>query len=422
MVGTLSRINSLLLAVLILLTGHGLQLTLLPVYADTLGWTTYAIATSGSAYFVGFVAGCLVIPSFVAGVGHIRVFMVMGAVATIALLATGLVPWLPAWIVFRCATGFALSGLYMVIESWLGEVSPRGQRGTVLATYTMISLLGMAVGQSLMGLSSPPGLSTFVIGAALLCLAIVPIGLTRVPSPRPLPSMPFSARLVARESKVAVVCALLASLVTGAFWTLGPVMGQGYGLAAGQVGGLMGAAILGGAMAQLPIGRLSDRGDRRVVIAGLMGAGATCGLAGWLFAGADRLVLYAAMFGVGATTMPVYALCIAHACDNTRLTLVEIASGILTINSIGSILGPLLLAALMDRFGASSFFTFVMACTALGAAWALYRHFVVERPREREAHAFILPRTTPVVAELSPEGEVPGDLAWPAIESASNDD
>src|SRR3970282_2075296 len=168
MVGILSRVTALLLSVAILLTGHGLQLTLLPVHAQGLAWTPYAIGATGSVYFLGFVLGCVVIPSIVARVGHVRTFMVMSAIATMALLGAGLWATLPSWLALRAATGFALSGLYMVIESWLNEVSPREHRGRVLAVYSMICLLGMALGQLLMVLGTPDELALFVVGGVLL--------------------------------------------------------------------------------------------------------------------------------------------------------------------------------------------------------------------------------------------------------------
>jgi MFS family permease len=401
MVGTLSRITTLLLAVGILLIGHGLQLTLLPIHAGAAGWSTSAVGITGSFYFLGFVAGCVVIPGVVAGVGHIRSFMVMAAIATVALLAAGLFVNVPAWIALRFASGFALSGLYLVIESWLSDVSPSEQRGTVLAIYTMISLVGMALGQVLIGLGAADELQLFMLGAVLISLAIVPIGLTRVASPHPIPSIRFTPSILVRASRVAVVCSFLAGMVTGAFWTLGPLLARAFGLDAGQAGVMMSLGISGGALSQLPVGRLSDLTDRRIVIGGIAVTGALVALAGLLFTSIGTSALYGLIFLFGATTMPLYALCIVHAGDNTDLSLVEVTSGILIVHSAGSILGPILVAALMDAFGPQSFFGYASACLSVAALWAFYRRFVVERPREYTEHAAILPRTTQAVAELS---------------------
>lgn len=401
MVGTLSRVTALLLSVGILLTGHGLQLTLLPVHAQALGWSTYAIGLTGSLYFLGFVLGCIVIPRIVTSVGHIRTFMVMGAIATIALLAAGLWPNLLAWLVFRGATGFAFAGLYMVIESWLSEVSPREQLGRVLATYTMIALLGMVLGQALMGIGSPLALDLFILGAILLCLAIVPVGLARVASPIQLPSLRFRPSVLLRASRISVVCALFAGLVTGSFWSLGPVVGRAFGLEAGAIGAMMGIGILGGALAQIPVGRWSDHTDRRLVIGIIMLAGAIVALLGALFAAKSTTLFYVAIFFIGATTMPIYALCIAHASDNTDIPLVEVTSGVLVVHSIGSIVGPIIVATLLDSLGPSSYFSYVLVCLTVASIWTFNRRFVVERGHEHAPPMNILPRTTQVVATLS---------------------
>ncbi|MEE4184637.1 MAG: MFS transporter [Gammaproteobacteria bacterium] len=401
MVGTLSRVTALLISVSILLTGHGLQLTLLPVHAQLLGWGDYAIGLTGSLYFLGFVIGCAVIPSVVAGVGHIRTFMVMGAIATIALLAAGLWPQLGVWLVLRGASGFALAGLYMVIESWLSEVSPHEQRGRVLAIYTLISLLAMALGQAFMGVGSPASLQLFMVGGILLCLAIVPLGLARVASPAPVPALRFTPRILLRASRVSVVCAFFAGLVVGSFWALGPVVGRAFGLDGGAIGALMSVGILGGAVAQVPVGRWSDHTDRRLVIGTLMLAGAGTALLGALFATQSPLLLYLAMFCIGATTMPLYALCIANASDHTDIPLVEVASGILMIHSIGAIIGPVSVAALLSRFGPESFFGYTLLCLIIPAVWALHRYRSGTPEHEHAAGMANLPRTTQVAATLS---------------------
>lgn len=408
---TLNRVSTLLIAVAILLVGHGLQLTLLPMRAEALGWTTGAIGVTGSAYFLGFVVGCLIIPSVVAQVAHVRTFMVMAAVATVALLALGLLDALPAWLFLRFATGFAFSGLYMVIESWLSEAAPPEGRGGVLAIYSMISLLAMMAGQSFLVLSGPDDLE-LVMGAALIMgVAIIPIGLTRMASPQPIPRVRFSLRALTRASRVAVVCAFFGGLVTGSFWSVGPLVGRAFGLDNAAIGAMMGAAIVGGALAQFPAGRLSDRTDRRFVIAGMFTLGMALCAVGWWYSSVSVGALYLTMFFVGATSMPIYALCIATAADNTDLPLIQVTSGILIVNSLGSILGPLLVSPLVSRLGGEGFFLFALVSMAMGAAWTFYRISVMERPRAHENRFVAVPRTSMVAAELADYVESPVEPA-----------
>ena len=409
MTQTLGRISSLLIAVAVLLVGHGLQLTLLPMRAETLGWTTGAIALTGSTYFLGFVVGCLVIPAVVARVAHIRTFMVMGALATVALLGVGLFDLLPAWLVLRFGTGFAFSGMYMVIESWLSEASPSDRRGSVLAIYSMISLLAMMVGQSLLALGQASDLRLVMTAAFILAGAIIPIGLTRTAAPMPIPRATFNPRVLARASRVAVVCAFVGGLVTGSFWSIGPLVGRAYGLDGAGIGALMGAGIVGGALAQFPVGRLSDHTDRRLVIAGMLTIGAALAAVGWWFSADNAAVLYGTMFSVGAASMPIYAMCIATASDNAAdVPLIQIASGILIVNSTGSILGPLMVSPLVAGTGGEGFFLFALAVMALGAAWAFYRISVIERPRVHEQRFVAVPKTSIVATGLAePEPSAP---------------
>jgi MFS family permease len=398
MTQTLVRVGTLLLAVAVLLVGHGLQLTLLPIRAEALGWSTNAIGLTGSAYFLGFVAGCLVIPSVVAQVAHIRTFMVMAAIATVALLGAGLLDYVAAWLLLRFATGFAFAGLYMVIESWLSEAAPIDGRGSVLAVYSMISLLAMVLGQSFLGLSDPEDLRLVMGAALLLGLAIVPIGLTRMTAPHPIPRIRFSPRVLARSSRVAVVCVFFSGLVTGALWAVGPLVGRSYGLDTADIGLMMATAIFGGALAQIPVGRLSDRTDRRFVIAGLLGIGVLVSVAGWLFSAVSPAVLFACMFAIGFTAMPLYALSIATASDNSTLPLIQIASGILIMNSLGSIFGPLLVSPLVAWQGGEGFFLFAGVSMALGGVFALHRISVIERPKRHEQKFAPVPRTSIVAA------------------------
>jgi MFS family permease len=167
---------------------------------------------------------------------------------------------------------------------------------------------------------------------------------------------------------------------------------------------MMSTILLGGIVSQFPVGYLSDRMDRRMVIAGLLVFGAIAALVGWLLAHDSRIVLYATMFCIGASSLPIYSQCIATASDNSSIPLIEIASGILVMNSLGSILSPITLAPMLNAFGPSSFFLFVLACLSLAATWTIFRIVVVERPKTHD-HAPVLPRTTPVIAGLYPASD-----------------
>jgi MFS family permease len=368
---SLKSVTALLLSAAILLVGHGLQLTLAPLYAVNLGWSPDLIGYTGSAYFLGFVIGCLTIPVLVARVGHIRVFAVLVGLATAALLLIGLVDQFWFWLLSRCLSGWALAGIYMVIESWLNEKTAAESRGSVLSVYTIITLLAICLGQLLIGFDLGfQGL--FMLAAVFLVLGVVPIGLTSSSAPSPITRIEFNLGKVFAASQVAMVGAFFGGLVTGGFWALGPVVARVNNLETDQIGIFMAVTILGGACFQFPVGRLSDHVDRRYVIAGVALLGVLTCLLGLLLGGGSPGLIYLTMFLFGGMTFPLYSLCLAHANDNTTLSLMEVASGVLMMNSAGAIIGPLLVAFLI---GYSSQALFMVSAVALSllACWTLYR-------------------------------------------------
>ena len=407
MISTLNRVATLLLATGIMLIGHGLQISLLPVYAGNADWGVASIGYIGSSYFLGFVFGCIVNPHAIGRVGHIRAFTVMAALACTALLAAGMLVHVAVWLVCRFVFGIAMAGMYMVIESWLNSISPQTHRSRILAVYTMVCLLGIAVGQSLLGLESEPGLRLFMLAALFTALAIIPVGLTQVSSPAAVPAVAFSPGALLRASEVAIVVSALAGIATGTYWSLGPLFAQSIGMSSAQAGLLMGSGVLGGALVQIPIGYFADHVDRRRIMSMIAIAGAAFAVLAMMIVspgGANPLV-FASMFAVGAAIMPMYALCIGHAHDNSEMSLVEITSSVLIVNGLGSVVGPIVAAIVMQRYGARVFFVFIAVTLALIAVWAIYRLLVVERAETHGEGTPVLPRTTQAVADLPPHSE-----------------
>lgn len=398
MTGVFASVTALLASVAILLVGHGLQLTLAPLYADSLQWSTHKIGYIGSAYFAGFVVGCLTVPRLVARVGHIRVFAVLVCAATAALLLLGLSTAIEVWLVARFITGWAFAGLYMVIESWLNERTTSQYRATVLSVYTIISLVAVCIGQLLVGVSAN-FVSLIILAAILLALGTIPVGLTRSVAPAPIPAVSFKFREVYDASRVAVTGAFAGGLVTAGFWAMGPVVAKAFNLEGGQIGLFMAIALLGGAVAQYPLGRLSDSMDRRIVLIGISIVGVAVCVGAFLVAALDSRLLYLVMFLFGASTFPIYSLCLAHANDNTELPLMQIASVILLTHSLGAVIGPIVVAQLMD-YTSAGMFLFAAIILAMFALMTFWRVRVHEANREYFEPYQGPPRTEHGVAEI----------------------
>lgn len=397
----LKSIGALFLSVAILLTGHGLQLTIAPLYAAELGWSLAQIGLMGSAYFLGFVIGCLTIPRLVARAGHIRVFGVLSASATTALLLLALFEFLEGWLVARLITGWSIAGIYMVIESWLNERTSAEDRGFVLSIYTVLTLAAVALGQQFLGFGLP-GKELIILGAILLAVGSIPLGLTRSPAPQPIAKVGFKFKAVYRHAHVAVIGAFLAGFVTSGFWVLGPVLARSLNLPDSQIGWFLSITLLGGALLQLPIGRLSDRVDRRKVISAVSLLAFSVCLVAFSLGGFSVWILLGCMFFFGGTTFPLYSLCLAHANDNSELPLIEVGSVILLMHSAGAIVGPLLVAPLM-AFNSGAYFL-VAAIILIGlSAWSFWRVKQHDVSREYFEAFPEVPKTTQEIMEIHDE-------------------
>jgi MFS family permease len=405
----LRPIASLLLGVAFLLAGNGLQFTLLPLRGAAEAFSAPELGLIGSAYYIGFATGCLLAPYIILRAGHIRAFAALVALAAVVALAYPLAPDVRAWTAFRLVNGFCLAGFYLVIESWLNDRATNENRGLVMSAYVMVNFLAFTVGQLMVTLYPVREDGNFMVAAMLASLAIVPVALTRSAQPAPITIVSFRPVQLYRAAPVGLVASLMVGVANGAFWGLGPVSAAGSGLGVTRAAMFMGAATLAGAVVQWPIGRLSDRVDRRLVLLALLIGAAVTGVLIWLFAGTGRLLL-AFGFLFGALTLPCYSLAAAHAYDTTPASeTVPTAATILLANALGASIGPLLASAFMAALGPRALFLFTAVAQALLAMFVFYRTTVQPSLTTPEKTDFDLAATAPVGAMVTGETPDPAD-------------
>lgn len=397
---------ALLLSDALLLVGHGLMLTLLPLRAEIEQFTATQTGLTASTYFVGFVLSCLVTPHIVRRVGHIRSFAVLATVFSSVVLLFHALPSFAAWLALRFIVGFCISGLYMVMESWLNDRATRETRGTILSLYTVINLSMIILGQQMLNFADPSGPVLFGLAAILLSLAIVPVSLTATLAPAPMQVVKLDFRRLWQLSHVGMEGAITSGLVTGAFWALGPVYARGLGLDTSQLTMFMSGAVLGGALFQLPLGRLSDRYDRRLVLYFTSLAGATVSLVLVFVPAIGNLLLLLAVLWGGAV-MTMYSICLAHTSDNAEASdFVLIGSGILFLFGCSSALGAPLASLFMALLGPAGLFAFSAVCLlgfTLGISIRRKSHVV---PIVDATEPFVpVSVTSPVIFELDPRTE-----------------
>ncbi len=409
MISIAARLVSPLLSVAILIVGHGLQLALLPLRAAALGWSESQVGFTSSAYFAGLLFGCYTVPRLVKMAGHIRVFTVLTAIATAALLGISLLDSIGSWIALRLLIGWSIAGLYLVIESWLNEEVGNRQRGSLVSLYTITVLMAMACGQLLLNIASPSSDEIVVIAALFVVLAAIPVGLTRISQPTQVPAAAFSPVAVLQTSYAAAVSSFTSGIVTGCYYGLGPLYAKLMGLNILSVSVVMAAGVLGGAVFLWPVGRLSDSMDRRLVILmSMLGAIGICLLSFFL----SVAYLPFLVFVFGGCVMPIYALSLAHAADQVKQSFLEIGTGILIMNATGAIVGPIVAALLMETWGAQAFFGFCGVTLLLGAAMVTI--FIRRQAPERPHFAPFEMATTAAAqgaVELDPRSDVAPEVA-----------
>jgi MFS family permease len=382
-----------------MMLGNGLQGSLLGLRATMEGFPTAITGIVMSGYFIGFLAGSTLAPKIVKRVGHIRVFAALASLASAAALLHVVFIDPAAWMAMRLITGFSYAGLYVVAESWLNARSTNENRGQLLSVYMVVMLGGMAGGQLLLNVADPEGFALFILVSVLVSLALVPIALTAAPAPDFDTAAPVGLLQLYRISPLGVVGCMTVAIAHGAFFAMGAVYGEKLGLSLAGISIFMGLFMAGGVVLQWPIGRLSDRYDRRLVLTVATFLAAAAAVAALLTAPLGGLPFYAAIGLLGGMSLPIYSLCLAHTNDYlVPGQVVGASSALVMVTGLGAILGPIVSAAAMSKFGPGGFLWTIALVHAGIGAFALYR--MTRRPsvpsKDKVPHLDIGPRATTV--------------------------
>lgn len=405
MLKTVSSNWALLLGIALLVLGNGLQSTLLGVRAGIEGFPTSITGIIMSGYSLGFLVSAMLTPKLVANVGHVRVFAALTALASSAVLTHSILVEPVSWFALRFVTGFCISGSYVISESWLNKAATNENRGSLLSVYMLVQLSAWASGQLLLNVADPGGPALFIAVSVLLSIAVVPLLLTASPAPALAAARRFGIGRLYRASPLGVVGIFTTGVSQGAFFQMGAVYAAGIGLDVAQLSYFMALVIIGGVVLQWPIGRLSDKLDRRMV---LTATTILTGIATGILVALDTTsfnAIAAVFFFYGGLCLPMYALCIAHTNDHLNAEDMVAASGTLVlVTGIGMVLGPSLAAAFIDLLGATGFaLYFSIVHLGLGG-FALYR--MTRRaalPMEEQGGYVYAPQPSPMASALVQE-------------------
>ena len=382
MLGVLRVSWPLLLGVMLLMIGNGMQGSLLGIRGNIEGFSTFEMSVVTSAYFVGFLGGSMRTPQMIRRVGHVRVFAAMGSMISAVLVLYPMLPDWTAWALMRVLIGFCFSSIYITSESWLNNLATNETRGQALSAYMMVQMVGIISSQALLNVADPAGFELFVIPSVLVSLAFLPVLLAPTPAPTFDTNKGLSFARLFRISPLGCVGMLLTGGVFSAMFGMASVWGSLAGLSVREISIFIGVMYVGGLVLQYPLGLASDRMDRRHLIFGLALAGALVMLV-VVVAPTPFRVLLVASFLLGGVTNPLYALLIAYTNDFLgKDDMAAASAGMIFLNGFGAIFGPLATGWLMTHVGPEGFFLFIgvlFAALAGYAAWRMTRRAAPER-------------------------------------------
>ena len=399
---SLKPLIPLLIAAGILLAGNGVQGTLIALRGSQEGFSPEVIGFMGTAYFGGFLLGCLFIVQIMRAVGHVRTFSALAAIASAGTLMLAIFIEPVMWIAIRFVSGFCFAGLFTVMEAWLNSGVANRDRAQVLAIYRVIDLGAVTGAQFLIPAVGVDGFAIFAVMSIMITLSLVPVSLGDRSNPKPPEDVKLDLRRAWAISPLAAIACIAVGLTNSAFRTMSPVYAQDLGFSVTDIATFVSVSIIGGAIIQYPLGYVSDRWDRRTVLLITTALAMTAAIGLAVFAGNDPWMNFVIVFVFGCFAMPLYSLSAAHANDHAGPNeFVLLNAGLMMFYSIGAVIGPFAGANVMAWFGPQALFLY-SAAVYVGLILVIFYRMAARPgvPREDRGRFSALLRTSLLFGRL----------------------
>ena len=411
---------ALLLGMLFLQLGNGLQGTLLGVRGELENFSTFQMSIVMSAYFVGFLGASRLVPELIRRVGHVRVFAALASFISAVLILYPLLvnPWI--WAAGRVIIGFCFCGVYITAESWLNNAATNENRGQLLSSYMVVQMAGIVAAQLLLLVGDPGGFELFILISVLVSISFAPILLSITPTPAFEATKPMSIKELFYTSPLGCVGMFFLGGVFSAQFGMAPVFGTNAGLTLSEISIFVAAFYIGAMVFQFPIGWLSDRMDRRILIVATSAVGFVAALSAVMVEDVFIVFVVSAFF-IGGMSNPLYSLLIAYTNDFLELEDMASASGgLLFLNGLGAISGPIITGYLMTKMGSQGFFIILATLLGLLTFYGFFR--MTQRgisDVDTSSYATVLPTASVVAVEIAQELAI--EAAEEAVQSQSSD-
>ena len=399
---SLLAISALLFTIFLMRAGSGALGPLDALSAIEMGFTSAQIGAVGGAHFIGFIIGCIISPPLVKRVGHARAYGVVASLAIMAVILHPVLPYFWAWCMLRIFNGIAIAGSFTAIESWLNAKLNNKNRVRYFSFYRTIDMVGGLIAQTMIIVLVPAHFISYTVIAVLICLSLLPLGLTQSVQPQMPEQERFRPVFAFQISPLAVIGVIVVGATSSVVRMIGPLFAYKSDLSTTQTGIFLALFVVGGATAQMPFGFLTERYSSRQMLATLSLLAVISSLA-FRFFGDVTIVgipsLFILVFIFGASTMPLYSLCVTHANNLTTVQdMTALSASLIFFFAAGAIISPILAAELIEQFGPNAMFSYFAGLHGLLLSYTMYRARIRPYVPTTKAYMYI-PRTTLFIAK-----------------------
>ncbi len=396
---------SLLLGMLLLMVGNGLQGTLLGIRGSIEGFSPGVMAYIMSAYMLGMIAGSRAAPILISNVGHVRVFAALASLISASFIGFAIFVDPIAWFCLRLCVGFCFSGVYVASESWLNEAASNENRGKIMSVYMIIQMTGILLAQVIINFGDPSSFVLFAVISILVSISFAPILLSVSRAPLFTSAKRMSLRDLYNASPLSCITMILIGGVYSLLFGMSAVYGSEKGLSVKEISILIGAIYIAGVVSQYPVGFISDRIDRRKLIIALALIGFLAAIVG-IILNSKFLSLLLTFFLVGAVANPLYSVVIAYTNDYLEVSdMASAAGGMVFMSGVGGVFLPIMVGQLMNFYGPDMLIVVLAVTFFIIAAYGFYRSTkrAILDVDLSTSHVAIMPQATNVAVEISQE-------------------
>ena len=430
---TLKNTWALFTGIGIILLANGLQGNLMGVRSVIENFSALSTGIMMSGYFVGYFVGSNLTPNMVSRVGHIRVFAAFASTASLSILIIATYVNPVVWTLGRFLTGLSLVSCYVVAESWLNDRANNRTRGKLLSVYMIINYFALACGALLLNFDDPTSFKPFILVSILLSIALVPILLTKRPAPKFKKIGTLNLLELYKISPLGTVSSFCTGAIYSALFTMFAVYATKINFSLFEISILLFLTTIAGAFFQAPVGYLSDKYNRRIVIilCNLFSA-AFCVVLIFVssdklfnlnalhmllninifqdfnlmtYAGTSKLYFFIIITIYAGITLCIFSLNLAHTNDFVpKEKFVAAGGGLQFIFGLGAMGGPLFCSIVMEKLGPNGYFAYLLVFHIIIALFGAYRMAIREVAENPDNTFTPLPRNiTPAGIELDPE-------------------